>query len=153
MTFAKKFTELRLEKELTFRQISEACGLSIGYLSDISQGRKSAPNLIITDKMQKVLGVTDNCLIELAQKERVSLAEKIEELEGENARLAKELKESIVYQETASHNAQFYANKACELEAENAQLAYENKQLKIMLELAGKTIPVFKTEASTEVKS
>jgi hypothetical protein len=47
---------------------------------------------------------------------------KMVRLEVENAQLAEKLKESIAYQETASHNAQVYAKKTCELVVENVRL-------------------------------
>lgn len=70
--FAIAFKKARLESEKTFRQIKEHIGLSIGYLSDIENGKRNPPEISIVIEIEKFFGVDDNHLVNLAKKERLS---------------------------------------------------------------------------------
>ena len=65
---ALKEARLRVKKKL--RETAEFIGLSISYLSDIEQGRKTPPDLETVRKLQDFLRVTDNSLIVLASEAR-----------------------------------------------------------------------------------
>ncbi len=55
------------------RETAAFINLSIGYLSDIEQGRKSPPDLETVRKLQDFLRVSDDELIILASKERTKM--------------------------------------------------------------------------------
>jgi transcriptional regulator with XRE-family HTH domain len=55
------------------RETSEATGLSVSYLSDIEQGRKSPPDIDVVRKLQDFLGITDDSLVYLAERERTKM--------------------------------------------------------------------------------
>lgn len=69
-TFSELFREAKFEAQITFRQIKAKTGLSIGYLSDVMQGRKRPPDLEIIKQIEEILGVNDSRLTNAAQKER-----------------------------------------------------------------------------------
>lgn len=71
--FSKAFREERLKKKKTLREIAEYVDKSIGYLSDIEHGRKGAPDLETVRKIEEFLLVTDNKLVNLASKQRMTM--------------------------------------------------------------------------------
>jgi transcriptional regulator with XRE-family HTH domain len=69
-TFGEAFKKARVAKRVTLREISEHIGKSIGYLSDIEQGRKGPPDLEMVRKIEVRLGIEDHSLANLASKLR-----------------------------------------------------------------------------------
>jgi transcriptional regulator with XRE-family HTH domain len=65
--FAKKFRQLRVDLEITLREISEATNKSIAYLSDVEHGRRMPPNDEVVGIIEKMLGVTNGELKGLAR--------------------------------------------------------------------------------------
>ena len=63
---ATALKEARKRAGKTLREVAEATGVSIGFISDIEHGRKRTTTDIL-EKMQRVLGVTDNSLLKAAQ--------------------------------------------------------------------------------------
>lgn len=59
------------------RETSEATGLSVGYLSDIEQGRKGPPDVEVIRKLQDFLGISDDELMKLAERERTKMPSKM----------------------------------------------------------------------------
>jgi transcriptional regulator with XRE-family HTH domain len=72
---ATALKEARKRAGKTLREVAEATGMSIGFISDIEHGRKRT-TVDVLEKMQISLGVTDNSLINAAQ-EATSLREKL----------------------------------------------------------------------------
>lgn len=70
--FAIALKKARQSSEKTLRQIKDQLGISIGYLSDIENGLRNPPEISTVEKLQDFLGVTDNHLVKLAKKERVT---------------------------------------------------------------------------------
>ena len=68
--FGIALKKARIEAKKKLRDLSEFMKLSIGYLSDIEQGRKAPPDLEIVRKMQEYLSVADGLLATLAEKAR-----------------------------------------------------------------------------------
>ena len=71
--FSIAFREERLNRKKTLREIAEYTNKSIGYLSDIEHGRKGAPDLETVRKIEEFLLITDNKLVNLASKQRMSV--------------------------------------------------------------------------------
>lgn len=68
--FGKALKEARLRMKKTLREVGDYAGLSIGYMSDIEQGRKTAPDLETVRKLQDFLRVEDDVLVILASEAR-----------------------------------------------------------------------------------
>jgi transcriptional regulator with XRE-family HTH domain len=68
--FGKALKEARLKAKKTLREAGDHVGLSVGYISDIEQGRKSAPDLETVRKLQDYLRVDDDALVILASEAR-----------------------------------------------------------------------------------
>jgi transcriptional regulator with XRE-family HTH domain len=68
--FGKTMKEARLLAKKTLREVGDHVGLSVGYISDIEQGRKSAPELETVRKLQEFLRVENDGLIVLASEAR-----------------------------------------------------------------------------------
>lgn len=64
--FGDALKEARKTQRLTLRRISEGIGLSIGYLSDIEQGRRLPPSADIIEQLEKTLHITKGSLSVLA---------------------------------------------------------------------------------------
>lgn len=69
-SFGQEFKKFRRNKRVTLREIGEAVGMSIGYMSDIEHDRKGPPDLHTVEKIEQFLGVRDNCLVKLAARIR-----------------------------------------------------------------------------------
>ena len=69
-TFGKTMKEARLRAKKTLREVGDYVGLSVGYISDIEQGRKSAPDLETVRKLQEFLRVENDALVVLASEAR-----------------------------------------------------------------------------------
>lgn len=63
---ATALKEARKRAGMTLREVAEATGVSIGFISDIEHGRKKTSREIL-ERMQLVLGVTDNSLVKAGQ--------------------------------------------------------------------------------------
>ncbi len=80
--FARKFYDAKVEKEITYRDIKAATGLSIGYLCDIAQDRRPAPEMAIVRRIEEVLGIADRSLqIAAVNSRKPTEAELIAEIE------------------------------------------------------------------------
>lgn len=64
--FGETLKQARIEAKKTLRETGAFVGLSIGYLSDIEQGRKNPPDLETVRKLQEFLRVKNDDLITLA---------------------------------------------------------------------------------------
>ena len=74
MSTIEKFAALlkneRRTARRTLRELAEATGKSIGYLSDVEQGRKLPPPATVVTKIEKELGIRDGRLMRLAKEVR-----------------------------------------------------------------------------------
>jgi transcriptional regulator with XRE-family HTH domain len=91
-TFAQIFSETKIEKDVTFREISKQVGISIGYLCDFAQARRNPPAMDIVVKMEQALGLTDGRLqkaaaLEHSRTPRGMLQAELESLRAENAKI------------------------------------------------------------------
>ena len=68
--FAALLKNERRTARRTLRELAEAAGKSIGYLSDVEQGRKLPPPVAVVTKIEKELGIRDGRLIKLAEEVR-----------------------------------------------------------------------------------
>ena len=68
--FAALFKNERRIARRTLRELAEAAGKSIGYLSDVEQGRKLPPSPAVVTKIEKELGIQDGRLVKLAEEVR-----------------------------------------------------------------------------------
>jgi transcriptional regulator with XRE-family HTH domain len=68
--FGNTLKEARIKARKKLRETAEYIDLSIGYLSDIEQGRKSPPDLETVRKLQDFLRVDGDKLISLASEAR-----------------------------------------------------------------------------------
>lgn len=81
--FGEELNTARLAAKKTLRETSAYVGLSIGYLSDIEQGRKSAPDLETVRKLQDFLRVSDDKLVLLASEARTNRpTEMVQQMQG-----------------------------------------------------------------------
>lgn len=71
--FGKRWKDGRTAQRMTLREVSEALGLSVSYLSDIEQGRRSAPDLETVHRYEQLVNITDRSLVSLAQSLRSKL--------------------------------------------------------------------------------
>lgn len=70
--FALAFKKARLGSDKTFRQIKDYVGLSIGYLSDMENGKRNPPETSFVIKFEEFFGITDGHLVKLARRERIN---------------------------------------------------------------------------------
>jgi transcriptional regulator with XRE-family HTH domain len=78
----------RLDSGRTYRSVAKEIGKSIGYLSDLESGRKTAPLPRIAEKLERALGITGGSLTSAAARARElkhPLPTTIERLERELA--------------------------------------------------------------------
>ncbi len=68
--FGNALKEERIKARKKLRETAEYIDLSIGYLSDIEQGRKSPPDLETVRKLQDFLRVEGDKLVTLASEAR-----------------------------------------------------------------------------------
>lgn len=68
--FGEALKEARIKARKRLRETGDYVNLSIGYLSDIEQGRKSPPDLEIVRKLQDFLRVDGDKLVILASEAR-----------------------------------------------------------------------------------
>lgn len=68
--FGEALKEARQNAKKTLRETSSYVGLSVSYMSDIEQGRKTAPDLETVRKLQDFLRVKDDTLLILASEAR-----------------------------------------------------------------------------------
>jgi|GEM_PF-933109 len=78
--FGVAFRKARLNADKTFREIADYIGKSIGYLSDVENGRKNPPELHIVKKIEQFLGVESGALQSLAEEVRSTLPTNINSL-------------------------------------------------------------------------
>ena len=71
--FGISLKEARKTAKKKLRETAAYINLSIGYLSDIEQGRKPPPDLETVRKLQDFLQVTDDALIIIASEERTKM--------------------------------------------------------------------------------
>lgn len=75
MNFGQLLKEARKKSEKTLKEVSQVAGLSLGYISDIEQGRRKAPALDVVKKIEEYLGITDGALARAAQSEKSTQTE------------------------------------------------------------------------------
>ncbi len=68
--FGEALKSARLTAKKTLRETGAYVGLSVGYISDIEQGRKTAPDLETVRKLQDFLRVDNDSLVVLASEAR-----------------------------------------------------------------------------------
>ena len=68
--FATRLKKERRKARRTLREVAEATGKSIGYMSDVEQGRKLPPPPPVVTKIEKELGIMDGQLMRLAEEVR-----------------------------------------------------------------------------------
>ncbi|HEX8145033.1 MAG TPA: helix-turn-helix transcriptional regulator [Pyrinomonadaceae bacterium] len=68
--FGEALKNARLKAKKTLRETGAHVKLSVGYMSDIEQGRKSAPDLETVRKLQDFLRVDNDELVILASESR-----------------------------------------------------------------------------------
>lgn len=85
--FAVAFRKARLNSDKTFREIASCIGKSIGYLSDIENGRKNPPEIYIVKKIEEFFGISDSHLSKLADEVRSTLPTNINNLVRANPKL------------------------------------------------------------------
>lgn len=71
--FGIALKEARQNAKKKLREIGEYMKLSIGYLSDIEQGRKSPPETETVRKLQDFLQVPDDKLVKIASEQRTKM--------------------------------------------------------------------------------
>jgi transcriptional regulator with XRE-family HTH domain len=69
MSFAQLLKEARKKGEKTLKEVGQAAGLSLSYVSDLEQRRRKAPALEIVRKIEVFLGITDGSLVRAAKAE------------------------------------------------------------------------------------
>jgi transcriptional regulator with XRE-family HTH domain len=64
--FGEALKAARVAAKKTLREAGNHVGVSVGYMSDIEQGRKGPPDLETVRKLQDFFRVSDNHLVTLA---------------------------------------------------------------------------------------
>ena len=67
--FGEALKRARKKSGLTLREISESVGLSLSYISDMEQGRRSPPTMEIISKIETLLSLEEGALSDRAKKE------------------------------------------------------------------------------------
>lgn len=75
MGFGQLLKAARKQSEKTLKEVSQIAGLSLGYISDIEQGRRKAPALDAVKRIEEYLGITDGALAKAAQSEKSTQTE------------------------------------------------------------------------------
>lgn len=69
--FADAFRIARIKSNRTFRQLKDEVGMSIGFWSEMENGKKIPPDISIIKKVEKIFGITDDKLVKLAIRARI----------------------------------------------------------------------------------
>jgi transcriptional regulator with XRE-family HTH domain len=69
MSFGRLLKEARKRSEKTLKEVGQAAGLSLSYVSDLEQRRRKAPATDVIVKIEKFLGITDGSLQKAAKRE------------------------------------------------------------------------------------
>lgn len=75
MDFGQLLKAARKKSEKTLKEVSQIAGLSLGYISDIEQGRRKAPALDAVKRIEEYLGIADGALSKAAQSEKSTQTE------------------------------------------------------------------------------
>lgn len=75
--FGDSLKEARTTARKTLKVTSEQIGRSIGYISDMEQGRTGPPDLELVKKFEEFFGITDERLTNLAIKERTMMSTQV----------------------------------------------------------------------------
>lgn len=70
--FGSELKKARIRAKKKLREVSEHVGLSIGYLSDIEQGRKGPPEPDVVKQILDFLSVSDDRLVRFAKRARTT---------------------------------------------------------------------------------
>jgi len=112
--FAVAFRKARLHSDLTFREIANSIGKSIGYLSEIEAGKKNPPERAIVENIERCLGIYDGHLVKLADEVRYNLPKSLNNLVTTKPELVEFLQlGEILLREDSSNAGQF--NKILEI--------------------------------------
>lgn len=79
--FGVSFRAARAKSRKTLREVSEYVGKSIGYLSDVEQGRKGPPTIDVVEKIEQILGIKDSSLVSLATHIRKTFPEIVQQIQ------------------------------------------------------------------------
>lgn len=90
--FAKAFRQERVARRITLREIGVHVNKSIGYLSDLEHGRKTAPDTDTVRKIEEALGIDDGRLVTIAARVRSKAPSSIAQL----IRMKPQLKELLL---------------------------------------------------------
>lgn len=75
--FGTAWKEARIDADKTVRNVAKYLELSAGYISDIENGRRGAPDLETVKRYQKFVQIQDNSLVELASRLRTKIPSEI----------------------------------------------------------------------------
>jgi transcriptional regulator with XRE-family HTH domain len=67
MNFGQLLKKARKSKRATLREVADAGGISIGYVSDIEHGRRRAPGMDVVRRIERYLTVQDSSLTKAAK--------------------------------------------------------------------------------------
>ncbi len=95
--FGKAFRRARLMSDLTFREIANEVGKSIGYLSEIESGKKNPPEKLLVGRIEQVLGVNDGHLQAIAEEMRFNLPSNINHLVRSEPKLGQLLRSCEIF--------------------------------------------------------
>lgn len=76
-TFGEALKQARVAKRRTLREVADYIGVSVGYISDVEQGRRGAPELEKVRRIQECLEITDDSLVLLASRLRTKVPTEI----------------------------------------------------------------------------
>lgn len=71
--FGDAFREARLKSNRTFRQIRDNIGMSIGFWSDMENGKRNPPDISIVKEVEIFFNITDGRLVKLAKRAKVKI--------------------------------------------------------------------------------
>jgi HTH-type transcriptional regulator, competence development regulator len=69
MSFGQLLKEARKKAERTLKEVGQAAGLSLSYISDLEQRRRKAPAVEVVRKIEAFLGIKDGSLTKAAKAE------------------------------------------------------------------------------------
>jgi len=69
MSFGQLLKEARKKAEKTLKEVGQATGLSLSYISDLEQRRRKAPAVEVVRKIEAFLGIKDGSLMKAAKAE------------------------------------------------------------------------------------
>ena len=77
INFGEAMKKARKAKRITLRVLGEHVGKSVGYLSDVENGRKKPPKLEVVQNIESFLEITDESLTKMAKKLRGKMSDEL----------------------------------------------------------------------------